>query len=68
VWVIYTTLQLREPGEPVPPSTLITPAKNYLDPSVDFNRDTLRAIQYGVQPNGSLGFMDCGVTLEKEIH
>jgi hypothetical protein len=62
VWIIYTTLQLREAGEPLPPSTLLTPAKNYLDPSVDFNRDKLRAIMYGPQSDGSLGFMDCNVT------
>jgi hypothetical protein len=62
VWIIYSVLRLREPGEPLPPSNLITPEKGYLRSGADLNSDTLRAVLFGVQPDGSLGFLDCKVT------
>lgn len=60
VWIIYCVLPIREPGEPLPPSTPITPKKSYLDPDAKLSSNT-RAILFGVQPDGSLGFMDCRV-------
>jgi hypothetical protein len=65
VWVIYCVQRIREPGEQLPPSKPIKPTKSYLDPHADLNTDTLRAILFGVQPNGSLGFLDCKVTAVK---
>jgi hypothetical protein len=60
VWIIYCVIPIREPGEPLPPSTQITPKKSYLDPDANLSSDT-RAILFGVQDDGSLGFMDCRV-------
>ena len=60
VWIIYTVLQIMKPGEPPPPSSRITPKKSYLDPNAEITSNT-RAILFWVQPDGSLGFMDCRV-------
>jgi hypothetical protein len=62
VWVIYCLRQIRQPGEPLPPSKLITPKKGYFDPSADLNTNTLRAVLFGAQEDGCLGFLDCKVT------
>jgi hypothetical protein len=66
VWIIYCVLQNGEPGGALSPSTLIKPAKNYLDPNADLDSNMLWAILYGVQPNGSLGRINCSLTLQRE--
>jgi hypothetical protein len=60
VWIIYKVYPLREHGEPLPPSSLITPQKSYLDPNAEL-RSNARAMLHGVQPDGSLAFLDCRV-------
>ncbi len=60
VWIIYCVYQLREHGEQLPPSSQITTQKSYLDPNAKLTSNT-RAILYGVQPDGSLAFIDCRV-------
>jgi hypothetical protein len=62
VWVIYCVQGIREPGEQLPPSKTIKPEKSYFEPNADLSTGTLRAILFGAQPDGSLGFMDCKVT------
>lgn len=62
VWVIYCVHQIREPGEQLPPSQIIKPEKNYFEPTADLSTGTLRAILFGAQPDGCLGFLDCKVT------
>jgi hypothetical protein len=61
VWIIYCVQPISKPGEPLPPSTPITPKKSCLDPSAELNSRTLRAILFGVQQDGSLAFIDCRV-------
>ena len=56
VWIIYCVQRIREPGEQFSSSKLITPEKSYCDPNADLSTGTLRAIVYGAQPDGSLGF------------
>jgi hypothetical protein len=60
VWIIYKVYPLREAGEPLPPSSLVTPEKSYLDPNAELSSNT-RAMLHGVQPDGSLAFLDCRV-------
>jgi hypothetical protein len=58
VWIIYAVYQIMNPGEPLPPPTRITPKKSYFDTNAEITGNT-RAILFGEQPDGSLGFMDC---------
>jgi hypothetical protein len=63
VWIICCVKSIREPGVQLPASKLIKPAKSYFAPDADLKSDTLRAMLFGAQPDGSLGFMDCKATL-----
>jgi hypothetical protein len=65
VWIIYCVYPIREPREPLPPSTPITPEKSYLDPDARLSSNA-RAILFGAQQDGSLGFMDCRVDAVNE--
>jgi hypothetical protein len=65
VWIIYCVYPIREPREPLPPSTPITPEKSYLDPDARLSSNA-RAILFGAQQDGSLGFIDCRVDAVNE--
>ena len=65
VWIIYKVHPLREAGGPLPPSSLITPKKSYLDHNAEL-RSNARAITYEVSSNGNLDLMDCRAEAEGE--
>ena len=59
VWVVYSTRQIKIADESAQPP--ITPAKNYVDTTVDFSKVSMRGAVFGPQSDGHLAFWDKSV-------